>query len=253
MVALFVWRVETYHRLRARAQLPLVEMGWLRHGAGAVEGLPDDRLRPRATDPPDCDVLFIIKERPAASFIAKAKDRGARIVYCPIDFYENREQLDRDADFFRACDMVLLHCERHLPLVQHHCPRTHFVEHHARFSLPEMADFKKDGFVLWIGACEYLAHFVSWLELHPIRNEVKLLTNLDRAWATRAARRYFTLSLGRGAKTLAGCEIHQWSERKQLEMMRECKAAIDVKQLEIFNQYYKPRPMPPSPMRAVTS
>ena len=190
--------------------------------------------------PPDCDVLFIIKERPAASFIARAKDRGARIVYCPIDFYENREQLDRDADFLRACDMVLLHCERHLPLVRHHCLRTHFVEHHARFSLPEMADFKEDGFVLWIGACQHLAHFVSWLELHPIRNEVKLLTDLDHAWAARGARRYVTLSLGRGAKTLAGCEIHQWSERKQLEMMRECKAAIDVRQLEIFNQYYKP-------------
>ena len=42
------------------------------------------------------------------------------------------------------------------------------------------------------------------------------------------------------ARTLAGCEIHRWSERAQLEMMQECKAAIDVKQLAIFNQFCKP-------------
>ncbi len=190
--------------------------------------------------PPDCDVLFIIKERPRANFIAEARDRGSRIVYCPIDFYMNREQLDHDADFLRACDMVLVHCERHLPLVRTHCPETHFVEHHGRYLLPEMADFKKDGFVLWIGACQYLAGFLSWLELHPIGNEVKILTDLDNAWAARGARRFSTLSLMRGGKTLAGCEIHNWSERRQLEMMRECKAAIDVKQLEEFNQYFKP-------------
>lgn len=190
--------------------------------------------------PPDCDVLFIIKERPAAAFVAEAKYRGSRIVYCPIDFYESREQLDGDADFLRECDMVLVHCERQLPLVRRLCPSTYFIEHHGRYTLPEMADFKEEGFVLWIGGVQYLAHFLSWLELNPIESEVKILTDLGRMWTKRGARRYFTLSMRPDASTIAGCEIYRWSERKQLEMMRDCKAAIDVKQIEIFNQYYKP-------------
>ena len=192
------------------------------------------------TDPPDCDVLFIVKVKPPAEFVAAARRKGSRIVYCPIDFYESQEQLRGDADFLRACDMVLVHSERLLPLVQTYCPNTYFVEHHSRYSLTQMADYKDNGFVLWVGGCQYLASFIGWLQKHPIGAEVKILTDIDKAWSIRGARRYATLSLSRKTWSIAGCEIYPWSEKLQFEMLRECKAAIDVKQVEIFNQYYKP-------------
>lgn len=199
---------------------------------------------------PRCDVLFIIKNRPPASFVAQARDHGTRIVYCPIDFYLSRKNIDGDSAFLKSCDMVLVHCERQIPLVRPYCPATHFVEHHSKYTLPQMADFKEDGYVLWIGGCQYLSFILNWLKLHPIRNEVKILTDLDKAWNRWGARRYSTLTFRPDDRVIAGCEIHKWSERKQLEMMRECKAAIDLKQLNIFNQYYKP---PTKAQKYVTS
>jgi hypothetical protein len=190
--------------------------------------------------PPDCDVLFIVKARPSDQFIGEARHKGSRIVYCPIDFYESQAQLTGDGDFLRTCDMVLVHSERLLPLVQSYCPNSHFVEHHSRYSLSEMAEYKENGFVLWVGGCQYLAPFVGWLQKHPIDAEVKILTDIDKAWSRRGARRYATLSLSRKTWSIAGCEVYPWSEKSQFEMLRECKAAIDVKQIEMFNQYYKP-------------
>lgn len=192
------------------------------------------------SNPPECDVLFIVKSRPRPEFLVKARERGSRIVYCPVDIYQSPAEIDRDAGFLAACDMVLVHNERLLPLLGRHCPNTHFVEHHGRFTLPEMTDFKEDGFVLWVGGCQYMAHFLSWLQLHPIKNEVKILTDLDRMWKKRGARRYSSISLRLERRELAGCKLYRWSERKQLEMMRECKAAIDIKRLDDFNQYTKP-------------
>ncbi len=192
------------------------------------------------TVPPDCDVLVIVKVKPPPEFVVEARRKGSRIVYCPIDFYESQEQLVSDADFLRACDMVLVHSERLLPLVQSYCRNSHFVEHHSRYSLPEMAEYKDKGFVLWVGGCQYLAPFVGWLRQHPIGAEVKILTDIGKAWSRRGARRYATLSLSRRTWSIAGCEVYPWSEKAQFEMLRECKAAIDVKQIEVFNQYYKP-------------
>jgi len=103
-----------------------------------------------------------------------------------------------------------------------------------------MADYKNNGFVLWVGGCQYLAAFLGWLQKHPIDAEVKILTDIDKAWSIRGARRYAPLSLSRKTWSIAGCEVHPWSEKLQHDMLRECKAAIDVKQVEIFNQYYKP-------------
>lgn len=192
------------------------------------------------TTPPDCDVLFIIKVRPSDQFIGDARHKGSRIVYCPIDFYESEAQLASDADFLRSCDMVLVHSERLLPLVRSYCPNSHFVEHHSRYSLPEVAEYKENGFVLWVGGCQYLAYLIGWLEQHPIGAEVKILTDIDKAWSRRGARRYASISLSRKMTSIGGCEVYPWSEKSQFDMLRECKAAIDLKQIEIFNQFYKP-------------
>ncbi len=194
--------------------------------------------------PPDCDVLFVVKERPPDSFINDAQKK-TKLVYCPIDAYRDHDQLARDADVFRTCAMVLVHCERLLPLVRSYCNNTHFVEHHARYALNEMAGYKETGFILWIGACQYVPYLVKWLEQHPIDHEIKILTDIDN-YRGRHAARVFAAEIGmrfeisEDASSIAGCQVYRWSERRQDEMMRACKAALDVKMTAKFEQRHKP-------------
>lgn len=195
--------------------------------------------------PPECDVLVVVKEPPPARFLQAAHARGSRIVYCPIDVYASQGQLAGDADFLRACDMVLVHSEPLLPLIRRYCPRTHFVEHHARYALAEMAAYKETGFVLWVGGLQYLPYLVSWLQAHPIHHPVRILTDTgnDRA---RYRARVLAADLGLGTSlsrlvaSIPDCQVYPWSERRQLDMMRECKAALDVKFARRFDQYSKP-------------
>jgi hypothetical protein len=195
--------------------------------------------------PPECDVLVLVKEPPPPQFLQAARARGSRIVYCPIDVYASQGQLAEDADRLRACDMVLVHSERLLPLIRRYCPRTHFVEHHARYALPEVASYKETGFVLWVGGLQYLPYLVSWLQAHPIHHPVRILTDVSNHRARYRAR-VLAVELGLGTSlsrlvaSIPDCQVYAWSERRQLDMMRECKAALDVKFTRRFNQYSKP-------------
>lgn len=195
--------------------------------------------------PPQCDVLFVIKSHPSEGFVAEALRQQSKLVYCPIDAYRDPDDLTRQRDFLRACAMVVVHCERLLPLMRSHCANTHFVEHHTRYALKEMASYKDTGFLLWIGACQYLPYLVRWLERHPLEHEIKILTDIDsdkgRAAAhALAAEIGLPLEISRQTTSIAGHRVHQWSERRQVEMMQSCKAALDVKMADHFNQYHKP-------------
>jgi hypothetical protein len=195
--------------------------------------------------PPDCDVLFVVKARPPDCFVIDAQRKKAKLVYCPIDAYRDNDHLALDADFLHACAMVMVHCERLLPLVWPYCGNTHFVEHHTRYAMNEMADYKETGSILWIGHCQYVPYLVRWLEHHPIDHEINILTDIDNDRARHAARVYaadigMKFAIPKAATSIAGCRVYPWSQRRQYEMMRECKAALDVKMTEKFNQYHKP-------------
>jgi hypothetical protein len=153
--------------------------------------------------------------------------------------------LARDADFLRACTRVIVHCERLLPLIQVHNPDVHFVEHHARYALPAMVAFKENGFILWVGGFQYVPYLVRWLEQHPLAHEIRILTDFENQRARNAARVCAAeigvrLVLSELTTVIAGCRLFSWSERLQAEMMRDCKAAVDIKMTEKFEQYLKP-------------
>ena len=195
--------------------------------------------------PPPCDVLFLIKQRPSPAFVSAVQAQGTALVYCPIDAYQTARDIEGDAALLRACSMLLVHSERLLPLLRPYCGATHFVEHYTRYALHEMAPYKADGFILWVGHVQYVPYLVRWLEEHPIDREVRILTDLDseRGWArahTNAAQLGLSIDLSRTPTELAGCATVQWSERRQQDMMRACKAAFDVKHTELFSQHHKP-------------
>jgi hypothetical protein len=92
---------------------------------------------------------------------------------------------------------------------------------------------------------QYVPYLLRWLAEHPIEREVRILTDLDseRGWARAhgtAAQLGLSIELSRAPTAIAGHPACQWSERRQLEMMRACKAALDVKHTVLFNQHHKP-------------
>jgi hypothetical protein len=195
-------------------------------------------------NPPPCDVLFLIKKRPTPRLIETLQP-GTKLVYCPIDAYRSADELEADGGLLRACDAILVHSERLRPLLRAYCASVHFVEHHTRYALPELAPFKPDGFILWIGHCQYIPYLLHWLASHPLDHDVRLLTDLEsergrRAAARNAAQIGLPFELHGDSKRVAGCRLYRWSEYRQQLMMRECKAGLDVKHTELFSQYHKP-------------
>jgi hypothetical protein len=140
--------------------------------------------------------------------------------------------------------MVLVHSERLLPLVMPYCANTHFVEHHARYVTPAPAVFKESGYVLWVGGYHYVPNLLRWLDHHPFPHELRILTDIDNYRARYAAR---ILAAEIGVKLTRLRDGHYkdtsvllWSERRQAEMMGECRASMDVKATDSFNQCCKP-------------
>jgi Protein of unknown function (DUF616) len=194
---------------------------------------------------PTCDVVVIVKEPPPPAVLAELRGGAARLVYCPVDVYRSSEALEGDANLLNACDMVLVHSERLLRLVEPHCRVVHFVEHHLRYALPTRTEYRADGYLLWIGGFQYVPYLLRWLQDHPLPLELRILSDVDNH---RARDRAHVLAAEIGTRftispdgpSVAGHRIETWSERRQAEMMRECRAALDIKATDRFNQYYKP-------------
>jgi hypothetical protein len=191
---------------------------------------------------PAADLVLIVKQRPPADFVAGARARGAKVHFAPIDVYRNPSEIASDAAMLSDCESVLLHSEALRPALEPFCRHIALVEHHARFALERLADFRNDGFVLWVGAFQHVPQVLRWLERHPSPIEVRLLTDLD----TRAARiaahfeaHRFGLSLRIRDGGINGHLAERWSEKAQTVLMQRCKAAIDIKG-DDFNQATKP-------------
>jgi alkaline ceramidase TOD1/glycosyltransferase MUCI70-like protein len=195
--------------------------------------------------PPPCEVLIAVKAPPPEPFIAATLAQGSRLVYCPIDRYRDPAHLASDRDLLRVCDLVLTHSERLVRPLQPYCRTVRLVEHHTRYRLPELAPYRERGFVLWIGGCQYLPYLLDWLRQHPLDQELRILTDVDNRPARLAAqllaeRLSVSLDFAADGRSIAGHAVERWSERRQLELMGACRAALDLKRTGNFNQDHKP-------------
>jgi hypothetical protein len=193
-------------------------------------------------DVPKADVILIVKQRPSAEFVAKAASAGARIFFAPIDVYLDPGEIAADAGMLGACQAVLAHGEALVPALAPFCRKVFSVEHHARFALPQLAAFRTEGFLLWVGAFEHVPHVIGWLQQHPSPIEVRLLTDLGKR-AGRVAGHFEAHRLGLSLRIaegrINGHPAEQWSEAAQARLMETCRAAIDIKG-DSFNQSTKP-------------
>lgn len=193
--------------------------------------------------PVQADVIIIIKKPPTLTYIETAKRMGTKTIYCPIDFYQNYSHLMKDGPILKKMDLILTHCSRLDTLFLRHNNNIKFIDHNNKYMLPEIAPYKQEGFVLWVGGCQYSAYLIDWLLRNSVKNEFKICTDLSNGRASHAA-----IELGKKLgikiritdKTINGIEAYDWNERIQYELMKEAKAAIDIKGDGNFNQHCKP-------------
>jgi hypothetical protein len=191
---------------------------------------------------PTCDAVVIVKHRPPLRLARLLRETGVKVIFAPIDLYAGHAEIHRDMTLLEGCDLVLSHSELLLQHFQPHCKRVAHIEHHAKYTLPELAAYRPDGYVLWIGGLQYAPYLLDWLARHPVRREVKILTdsgNRQAAHRARSLARRLGLRLDIRPHSINGYEMRAWSEAEQQRMMQDCKAAIDIKG-DDFNQLTKP-------------
>jgi hypothetical protein len=191
---------------------------------------------------PNAEAILIVKLRPPAGFLAKAQASGARLYFAPIDVYQDPQEIAADAELLGQCEAVLSHSEALLPMLAPFCRKVAPVEHHARFALDRLAEYRSDGFLLWVGAFQHAPYLLHWLARHPSPIPVRLLSDLDNRAARVAGHLLahelgFSLHIGDGQ--INGHAVERWSEAAQAALMASCKAAIDIKG-KTFNQITKP-------------
>ncbi len=196
----------------------------------------------RFDDAPAVDVVFIVKQRPPLSTVARLIAQGSRLVYLPVDAFEQVGDVSEAAGFLKACSAILCHSERLIAHLEPFGREIRLVEHHARLVLDQLSDRRTTGYVLWNGGFQHLPHLLAWLQRHPLNVAVKLLSDVDNAAARAAASRTareLGVDLRLSDRCVNGLELRPWDDGTLLEMMRECRAMVDVKGGN-FSQATKP-------------
>jgi hypothetical protein len=192
---------------------------------------------------PEADLYVVVKHTPPAEFIRAVRRRGARLVYAPVDCFPSAQAISERAPLLSACDLLLAHCERLVPYLATYAP-TRYVDHHGRYTLSELRDFRPDGYVLWVGQLVHAPWLLRQFTAAPPPYEVRLLTCLadlhSRDLAGTLARRLGVDCMITDDR-VGPYRAFNWNERLQEQMMRECKAAVDVKGgADDFAQWTKP-------------
>jgi hypothetical protein len=194
---------------------------------------------------PKCDVVFILKDICSIGSLVEFKFNKYKIIYMPIDSFNDQKSIVQNEFFLRQFNAILLHCERLEPFFEIYNKNIHFIDHYNKYGLEKMSEYKEKGFILWVGGYQFVPYLFKWIEKNPIKNEIKILTDLDNERAISAARRFASdigieLPIEKNARSIKHIKTYNWSEKLQCELMKDCKAAIDIKWTEDFCQNHKP-------------
>lgn len=179
---------------------------------------------------PDCEALVLVKFKPPAE-VLRSISRRAAVIYCPIDAYGSRAEIEADADALRSCDLVLVHCER---LRTHVAPyaAVEYIDHHVKFAGPPRREYRGAGPILWVGVRTNLPPLVAWANRNALPEELWVLTNPEDPDRAPTARDFGFRNPGR-------VRIERWTAERQRQWTEECRAALDVKGHD-FRARHKP-------------
>ena len=179
---------------------------------------------------PDCDAVIFIKSRPAADRLRELSHRAA-VIYCPVDFFHQCADVDRDRDSLRSCNRIVIHCE---PLRKHFSPyaAVEYIDHHLKFATPMRETFHSDGPLLWVGALSNLPTFVEWANRHRLPAELWVLTNPQQGTRSPQAAQF-------GFRSRNDVKIGLWTHQRHRAWTERARAAIDIKAAD-FRARHKP-------------
>lgn len=171
---------------------------------------------------PDADYVIFVKFLPDAERLSVLSKR-TRVVYMPVDLYEDVLHIERDWRRLRYCDLVVAHNSRQQKYFRGYV-RVAFVDYHLKYILPRIKSFSEAGSTLWVGNHGNLPPLIEWVNSHSIPACLHVVT--DRPDEVSEQLR-------------CEVEVTKWSPRNHQTALQTCRAAIDVKG-ESFRARHKP-------------
>ena len=191
---------------------------------------------------PNDAMVFWIKAPPKGPALHTLMCKRARVVFFPVDTFHSVSDIADANEFLNFCHLIALHSASLAPFFDP--AKVRHVNHNKYGIAP--ASRRPGGELLWIGGFQYSPYVLRFLlgAQLPTDAPVIMLSDSNNPTAVIAAERLaFELGLGKGfgPQTIAGCaNLVQWSEAKQQQLLSECRAAFDIKDMSNFNQRHKP-------------
>src|SRR5206468_1945461 len=101
-----------------------------------------------------------------------------------------------------------------------------------KFAAPEMAAYRPEGTILWVGVRTNLTPLVEWVNAHPLPGGLCVLTNPEQPGSMPAAAEW-------GFRHPEGVRVEEWSADLHRQRTAEARAALDIKGRD-FRQRHKP-------------
>jgi hypothetical protein len=180
-------------------------------------------------EPPECDVLVLIKWRPSFDILRRTATRSA-IIYCPVDLYGSAAEIDLDWRALRLCQRIIAHCPDLARYFGSYAP-VEVLDHHVKYATPLRNTFLEDGPIVWTGVWANLPPLVDWVNSHPLPAELCILTNLNDHDAVPAQTFGFT--------DHSRVRIENWTPDRHVERLSQARAVLDIKGQD-FRARHKP-------------
>lgn len=179
---------------------------------------------------PECDAVIFIKSRPAADRLRELSRRAA-VIYCPVDFFHQGADVERECESLQSCHRIVVHCE---PLRKHFSPyaTVAYIDHHLKYAAPLRETFRSDGPLLWVGALSNLPTFVKWVNRRRLPAELWVLTNPQQGTRSPQAAQF-------GFRSRNDVKIGLWTDQRHRAWTETARAAIDIKAAD-FRSRHKP-------------
>lgn len=175
------------------------------------------------------DMLVVIKHLPPDDVWTRLP-ASLPIVYMPIDYFADDEQIALAGKWLRRCTRIVIHCERLRSFFSPYAPVS-YIDHPLKFVVPPR-DYTNVGPIFWVGVRGNMPPLVNWVNCYPIPGELWVLTNPENPQAHLDP-------VDCGFAATAAIRMEACSREKHLSWASEARAAIDIKGAD-FRQRHKP-------------
>lgn len=203
----------------------------------------DIRFFSDINDIPDNTVVFWVKRALESETSEQVLRKRLRIVFFPVDFFQDAEHIARCRGFTDACALISVHSPSLGRFFSKN--RVRFVDHYNKYGITPRERAPRDA-LLWIGGYQYFPYVVRYIlenNLHR-RRKISYLTDYRSPNAIAAANRLgYSLGLGVDFSDMAlfnDFDVIEWNDTIQAKLLSTCAGAFDYKDTQNFNQIHKP-------------